>query len=391
MRATLHFLTFLSSAITMAPCREADIHLPAPYNTSFHWVDGFFVNVTWFWKRPKELPEDCKVEYMIQRKDNKPGAATHLKHYTDYFLSKDLISSSSELSIHAFAECPGRKLESKPVKVEIRAPKQHAELVKDFKCFFLRSSFNCSWIPIDQSPSPTVSYRVPGQEEEHIKTLTKCKGSSKEKGRNVCEVKVKGSQDPLILVESEKRMNTFRPQYAIPVPNVTVQENGQNLQLTWEIPSIGCDWNCFIWYKECGEEMHHREYKFNEKWTVDDIPYNKCCEYEFHYKLATDIYCRIITSDNSAFKYGTTKTCFDATKLVTIIIPIIVCFCVALSFYCFKKHEHIFRPGLERSVIKDWFNINRETKNPSDAVYTPNTEMIDPSTPLVIVKNVQPK
>ncbi|MEQ2254966.1 hypothetical protein ILYODFUR_009001 [Ilyodon furcidens] len=385
MSATLWVFTFLSFAIMMTPCIEADRRLPAPTNVSYKWIDEFIVNVTWSWPKPEDLPQNCTVEYEIQQMGEEiPGTRVENRNFTEYYLTKDLATGSLELRIYCTAktDCKGWN-KSQPAKIKISAKKIHAELMKDFRCFFLPNGFKCSWIPVDSSEDLKVSYRVVGKTKEDIESLKVCEGPYKIKGRNGCYLRPEKGRDIFVLVETETRMTTFRPKYAIPVQKMSVNETGHHLKLTWTIPNIGrdCTWIFCLWYKECGNNKPPKCFKFREDWTVD-IPNNKCCGYEFQYNITTDRFCTEVSSETSeVITYGTTTTCFNMANVLAIIIPFMVCFCVALSFYCFKKHEKIFGPTrLDPSVIKD---IMKDNKLPKERLFLPPREQTDTCVPFV--------
>lgn len=367
MGATLPLVTFLSFAIIMAPCGEAVRRLPAPENLSYEWIDGFLVQVTWSWPKPRGLPEDCGVVYEIQRTDKvNYRAQVKIPNFTQEYLTDDMPSGSLELSIFSKPEtgCKGWN-ESQPVKKTIKPNKPKAELVKDFKCYYLSKGFNCSWEQVDPSEDLKVYYRLKGKEEEDIKSLKMCK-PEKIEGRNICSLERKDKRDFFVLVETETAMTTFEPKYFIHVPEMSIHESEASLNLTWTNPDVGqlCTWRLCLWYKECGKSKTTNCYNLNQDRTVS-IPYKKCCRYEFQYNTTTDKYCTEVISDTSDIQtHGTTKTCLDTANVVTIVIPIIVILCLILSFYCFRKHqEKLGLPNLDPMTIKDMLKKN-EIRNP---------------------------
>ncbi|KAM4714146.1 uncharacterized protein FYW61_019212 [Anableps anableps] len=365
MSAALHFVTFLSFAVMMAPYGEADQRLPAPQNVFYYWIDKFVVNVSWTWPKPNTLPQNCVVKFEIRQKD-KPVTRVEHKNFIEQYVIEDFTSNILELSIYSKLEtdCKGWN-ESEPVKQQIKPPKEYAELVRDFKCFYLSNNISCSWIPVDPSEDLKVSYRFAGKMEEDIQSLKVCE-PYKMKGRNDCYLERETSRETLVLVETETRMNTFKPKIAIYVPELSINETEAYLKLTWTKPVVGerCTWRYCLWYKECGNKSLLC-YDINEKPTVD-IPYKKCCGYEFQYNISTDNnYCPEISSVTSkVIPYGTTRSCISTANVVAIIFPIIICFCVTLSFYCFKKHKKIFGCNkFDPSIIKEFLNINSNKEN----------------------------
>ncbi|XP_023202367.1 uncharacterized protein LOC111611022 [Xiphophorus maculatus] len=368
MSATLQFVAFLSFAIVMASYGEADRRLPAPQKYTHHWADRFVVVVNWTWPKPKELPQSCNVKFEIRWSEKQQDVA-RVEHtnFTYYYLSKDFTADILELNISSkpLEGCKGWN-ESEPVKVNIKAPKSNAELVKDFRCFYLSNDSKCFWTAVDPSRDLKVYYRFPGIEKKDIQSLKACEAFKME-GRSSCSLKVEKGRDIFVLVENETGMNTFEPKMEIHVPKMSINETGAYLQLTWEKPVVGPigAWQFCVWYKECGNNKPPRCYTFSQHRTVD-IPYNKCCRYEFQYNISTTGFYKHVSSDTSeVIPYGTTSSCISSANVVAIIIPIIVCFCVILSIYCFKKHEKIFGcTRLDPSVIKEILNLNKENKIP---------------------------
>ncbi|KAM4565308.1 uncharacterized protein V3H82_014331 [Fundulus diaphanus] len=287
------------------------------------------------------------------------------RYFENYYLTKDLAPSGGELNIHCKAktDCKGWS-QSEPAKAKISTNKTHDELVKDFRCLFLPNGFNCSWIPVDPSEKLKVSYRVSGKTKEDIQSLKVCENPYLNEKRR-CELHTDKGREIFVLVETEKRMNTFTAKYAISVPEMSVEETGSVLKLTWTSPNVGqrCTWRTCLWYKECGKDKSPRCYDIKSYETVV-IPYNKCCQYDFQFNTTTGPHCTEVSSKTSdVVTHGTTTTCFDKMNVAAIVIPIIVCICVALSFYCFKKNEHIFgSTKLDHSVLKEMFNFNKENK-----------------------------
>ncbi|XP_016528779.1 uncharacterized protein LOC103140603 isoform X1 [Poecilia formosa] len=388
MSATLKFVTFLSFAIMVAPHGEADHRLPAPQNCTPHWADRFVVEVKWIWLKPNDLPESCKVEFEIRWTDKQEDVA-RVKHtnFTYYYLSKDFTANILELSISSkpLKDCNGWN-ESDPVKVNIKAPKSYAELVKDFRCFYLSNGSKCFWTPVDPSEDLKVYYRSRGKEKKDIQSLKVCEAFKME-GRNSCSLKLEKRRNIFVLVENETRMNTFEPKMEIYVPKMSINETEKYLHLTWRKPAVGPDgaWRFCVWYKECGNNKPPRCYEFSQRRTVS-IPYNKCCRYEFQYNISTNKFNEDLSSDTSeVILHGTTSFCISSANVVAIIIPIIVCFCVILSIYCFKKHEKIFGcTRLDPSVIKEILNLKQVNKisQENQCAQDPR-EHTDTCTPLV--------
>ncbi|PWA14804.1 hypothetical protein CCH79_00014515 [Gambusia affinis] len=388
MSAALQFVTFLSFAITMAPYGEADRRLPAPQQYAHHWVDSFVVVVNWTWPKPKELPQSCNVKFEIRWTDKQEDVArVEHTYFTFYYLSKDFTADILELSISSkpLKGCKGWN-ESEPVKVNIKAPKSYAELVKDFRCFYLSNDSKCFWTPVDPLENLTVGYRFRGKENKDTQSLKACNASVMD-GRSSCSLTVEKGRDIFVVVESETRMNTFQPKMEIYVPKMSINETEGYLQLTWRKPAVGPDgaWRFCVWYKECGSNKPSRCYEFSQHRTVN-IPYNKCCRYEFQYNISTKRFHEDVSSDSSeVIPYGTTSSCISSANVVAIIIPIVVCFCVILSIYCFKKHEKIFGcTRLDPSVIKEILNLNKENKiSQGNLLMQHPGEHTDTCTPLV--------
>ncbi|XP_017295233.1 uncharacterized protein LOC108250046 [Kryptolebias marmoratus] len=382
------FLCAAALLVQVSP-GEAGRHLPPPTTLSFKWIDSFTVNVSWSWTRPETLTKGCEIKYEIHLVDlTDPKqvfdkAQTTHKYYINYYLTQKVNQNKLKFNVYTLSECSGWN-QSKPSEITISRPKTYAKLMQDFKCLYESDGLNCSWIPVNPSSDLSIFYRHCGKNEEDIRSLGKCDQPYRIKDRHGCFLKADRSRTVCVLAETKTEMETFNPQYMTRLTRLNIRENGDYLRLSWTFPEVGqdCTWIYSIVYTECDEEKS-REFPDLEGLNRSvEIPYDKCCEYKFQYKLSTNDYCKEVSSDKSdVITYGERKPCIRPITVVAIVIPILLLLCLMLSCYCFNRNKHIFFQNVEDpSRFKNMLNGLMMSK---DMVYKPSMEQVQASVTLL--------
>ncbi|XP_028330888.1 uncharacterized protein LOC114480700 [Gouania willdenowi] len=373
----------------------ADHHLPAPTALSYTWSDAFALNVSWNWEKPKALPDDCKVIYELHARNTetqaepKKPARTKSKHYTFSFLTEEMGVSGHwriQVQVLGLQSCEG--LKSRFKSDTVRTTKLRAELVKDFKCLINDDNQTiCSWIPVDPSLHVTVSYRYCGSLTEDIGSIKRCVPHSSSGGRNRCVMRADPSdRDVCVLVESDAKLETFKPKLVIRLPKMSITEDGYYLNLTWTPPNVGrsCSWDYEICYKECNKPQPCQIFKATKE-TIYHGPlqvlYNELCLYEFIYNAATDQYCTAVRSEGSgSMTYGANKSPPNPRMLmigVAIALSLAVSISVVLCAYCCRRHSDVFSPVIPdpSSIFKEMMmDGSQESKMAREGVYMPVPE-----------------
>ncbi|KAF7207361.1 interleukin-13 receptor subunit alpha-1-like [Nothobranchius furzeri] len=325
---------------------------------------------TWWWFHHVLLNQTLCV-FIFQ------NAKTTQTYYSDDYLTEEVPSDWWELSVQTTTSCSGWN-RSQPVIKTITRPKKRVELVKDFKCYIDSKSPNCSWIPVNPSTKVDVSYRYHGEKEEGFKGVQKCADAYWSHGRGGCFLKANSFLPVLVVAESPTGIASFEAKLVIGVTELSVKEEEGYLSLAWSLPAVGqmCTWTYCLWYKECNKDIPPQCYDIKGNDTKT-IPYKKCCEYKIQYNLTTTAHCPKVTSDNSKVtSYGNTMPCIQ-TNMVAIVLPILFCFCVFLSIYCFNRNKDILCPKIPnhfeiKSLIRD--------KKPQTGIVMPepveNTESV---------------
>ncbi|XP_072232802.1 interleukin-13 receptor subunit alpha-1-like [Leuresthes tenuis] len=273
--------------------------------------------------------------------------------------------------------------------IDVSTRKQHVELVKNFKCVLEATKMNCSWIPVNKSQNLSFFYRHCGKAESNTKSV---EFNQPYRGENweVFTLKPKWRyQDICVVVQTEDKMHTFKPKFAISTPQMEVKEDGDYLTLTWASPDVGgnCSWEYDVSYTHCSKKN-----QLTAQGPMK-ILYDKCCEYEIHYSVKTDKYCPQVPGDNSKSQvYGAKRLCLETAAVVcAVVIPIVLFVCVILSCYCFRRHKHIICPVMPdpSDFLKEMMNGNKENKTPAVNLYKPVPERFD-SEKIVLVPKTSP-
>lgn len=363
-------------------------HLPSPTNLKAKWIDALTVNVSWSWKRPKNLSRDCTIAYEYRLGSDKVKAQTSsldsVRIGQSHFLETLLAEGDAKWVCSVNAVCEGPRLKSSlPTTVVIEAPTPRAA-VTDFKCYLSDSDMNCSWISDPSSPV-SLFYRDCGETPEILKTpFSTCSQTYKSGQRTVCHLRGDFLQKDLcMLTTSSKGNSTFKPTKAVKTPNVTISEEGTKLVLTFEHLAVAP--HCFfmnVCSSVCNEPWQCKEHsKPDSPWTM---PHNKSCQYKFKYRAQTLDACQAIDSDWSE---ETVYASTDWTMTVlAIVIPLVVSACVILSCICFRRHKDIICPEIPDPsyIFKEMINSNKEMK-PNVSRYTPVQEPVEP---IVIVPHI---
>ncbi|XP_061565926.1 uncharacterized protein LOC133420283 isoform X2 [Cololabis saira] len=296
----------LGTAIIMVCQCGADRPLPEVTGVSYEWIDPFVLKLHWSWMRPEALPKSCQVQFSVKG-ENKDRATTERlntreEHVDMCYLTKS--PATTRIYIHVCPEnCSGWTI-SQTVNKTIEEP-NNAELVKDFKCVMksYNMTWNCTWTPAHPSLKLDVSYRKSGKAEKDLNRLTTCREFITTGEQRGCHVHT-DPQDIWVLAKTDSQRHIFKPRLVVPLPNVTLKEDGPLLRVTWHPPKVGrsCKWILNVWYKAC----HNTEtLKERDNFT---IPYDSCCVYKLRYNVSTDKDCLEVSSDNSPILTYGTKT-----------------------------------------------------------------------------------
>ncbi|KAM7366037.1 hypothetical protein PAMP_015507 [Pampus punctatissimus] len=392
MTLTVQVFAFLTCITVMVSYCEAD-RLPPPTGLSYKWLDPFTVNL--FWLRPTGLPDDCEIEYQVQREKGKSQQTVH-GNINYLCLTEDVGSAGCTFNVHTVKKCNmtcDRNM-STPVTITAHSPYKvvhRDEVVKNFKCLTYANKMECSWIPLDPSDDLTLSYRICGVTfQDPIKSCNKLHHDGEKSGCYLNDNTY--TEDICMIGKTKAGQMTFKRLYEIPSPKLNVTEEGNQLKLSWTSPEIGkiCVWIYEVCYKQCGNPIVCRN--FTTRGEPMRMAYDKRCRYEFQSKARTDIYCPKIQSDFDTIVYYGTDEPPDGTLIeVAIVIPIILFICIILSCYCFRRHRAIICPIIPdpSAIFKEMImNGNKELKTTTGSLYTPMPEHIDPCRITLVPENI---
>ncbi|CAI5672318.1 unnamed protein product [Oreochromis niloticus] len=374
MTVAQQFFIFFCATTMTFNCK-ADYQLPEPTDVTYRWDDQFQVNVSWSWKKPDNLPENCTVKYEVFRyglpQSVEPRFRSLINNFTVKYFTEDKRSDHWNISIQAVLDpvC-GHWKESRPVIKTIKTSKPRTDLVTDFRCSFESNRTKCFWKPVSESVKLNIFYRTKNDK------IRACDGSTSHE-KDVCYLNVNNLQfDIYVLVETETGRNTLKPKFVTPLPKMNIAEEKGELSLTWKHPgwAVGqCGLNYSVCVTECNnvKTLHTKEPRLN-------IPYNKNCQYKFQYRLQTDQYCISVSSDLSeVITHGENRSPDEMLTVIAIVIPIILSACVILSCYCFQRNREIFCPRIPdpSTIFKEMMMTgNKDSKPISGNLYTPVPE-----------------
>ncbi|XP_051284482.1 interleukin-13 receptor subunit alpha-1 [Dicentrarchus labrax] len=370
------FGLFLTYSVTMMVFTDG---CPPPTDLTYKWLDPFTVNISW--KRPMGLPDNT-TKYQITNHKGKLAQTPH-RNYSVSLLTEEEGKGYGHwtFSIQTFSEDCKPSNESTPANITIYSPKTRAELVKDIKCFISSKEMNCSWIPTNPSLTLNMFYSICGCLEESLKTFKKCDRPFSDGKRNVCEMHTDAPPEEVcILVETEAKMSTFKPELVVPSLKPKVTEEGDYLKLSWTRPVYGSSdcWKYNICYTYCNESICQDLKEEN----MMKVPYVKNCFYEFRFTASTTERCiKVISNTSEVVTYGTHVPSDRTLTVVAIVLPIILSACIILSCYCFRRHREIICPNIPdpSAIFKEMMmNGNKELKTTTSSLYSPVPEPIEP-------------
>lgn len=347
---------------------KADYQLPEPTDVTYKWDDQFQVNVSWSWKKPDNLPENCTVKFVSAELNSR----TPKNYITAKYFTEDKRSDHWNISIQAVLDSAcGHWKESRPVIKTIKTTKPRTDLVTDFRCSLESKRTKCFWKPVSESVKLNIFYRT--EENDKIRA---CDGSTSHE-KDVCYLNVNNLLFGIyVLVETETGRNTLKPKFVTPLPKMNITEDKDKLSLTWEHPgpAVGkCGLNYSVCVTECNnvKTLHTKERRLN-------ISYNKNCQYKFQYSVQTDEYCISVSSDLSeVITHGENRSPDEMLTVIAIVIPIILSACVILSCYCFQRNREIFCPRIPdpSTIFKEMMMTgNKDSKPIPGNLYTPVPE-----------------
>ncbi|XP_028285484.1 uncharacterized protein LOC114451120 [Parambassis ranga] len=380
MTATQEFFAFFSTAVIMALFCKADL-LPEPSGLTYRWVDPFTLNLSWTWMKPKDWP--CTLEFWAKIVEEsgvgcqraRPECIKELRtqsHNAKFnpFLTEEGPSEwKASVQVFDCRDC-GYVCASKNTNVSVYTPKTavpRAELVKDFRCLIRNNLMSCSWTPAKAAIALNVTYRFCNQ--GHLKVCDQPHSNS-------CVLEVVLEDDPLkvypdeicVSVQTATEMSTFKITFEVDIP-MYITESGGYINLEWEPPEIGktC-WTYNVSYRECNKQKDPITYTpGHNNHSLQDIPYNRNCHYEFEYSISTKAHCPKLIGIPGSASYGINASPDQTMTVIAIVIPIILSACVFLSCFCFRRHRTIICPVLPdpSQIFKDFMNGNRELKFPA--------------------------
>ncbi|XP_026149390.1 interleukin-13 receptor subunit alpha-1-like [Mastacembelus armatus] len=399
MRRTLDLFTLTWTAVTLVfPCNAETF--PPPTRLSYKWIDPFTVNVTWTWQKPHGLPSKCKILFEIQLEKTRRQLPNSF--FTVRCLSEGLQSTQCTYNIRAISnESCGGWDGSISVPITIDKPATGDIGVKDFECLLDSAGVNCSWITADQSVSSVLSYSICGVSDEPVKDVKMCDQPYSSGMRNGCYMLYvhQNSQSRYlnlcILMNTTLGWTTFKPEFVISSPKLSITQEGDYLYLNWIPPNFqsSCTWRYKFCFEECSvpKGCENTIIEVGEP-NVTRVPYNDRCLYRFNSSVSTTKYCPHLTSTLSeVVTYGTNKPP-DATMVVTaIVIPLILSVCFILSCYCFRRHSAIFCPIIPdpSAIFKEMMmNGNKDLKTTAaGSLYTPVPEKFESCNITVVKEN----
>ncbi|KAK5848605.1 hypothetical protein PBY51_006204 [Eleginops maclovinus] len=359
---------------------------PPPENLTFKWLDPFFVSVSWL--DPRGL-KNGEFKYKFCRKGDEIGTKCRIdRNFTDRCFTEHSDSDNCTFEVWTVGSgsCDSK---NESERREIKIQKIRAKL-EEKKCIVYPDGMNCSW----NSPRKqrfNFSYGTC----EHSKTvplkpLTTCDQPYSGAKRSGCYLKDnKRDFNMCIYVETEAGLSTFKPEFVIPPPELSITEGPGVLQLDLEHLKIGwCYWNYTVCYTRCNKPEVCESIISDGK--ALNITYDKDCLYQFRSRAEPTEACKTITSNFSkVVAYGSNKTRYEPLTVVAIVIPIILSACIILSCYCFRKHSAIICPVIPdpSAIFKEMMiNGNKEHKT-SGKLYTPVPEPIEPCIVTLVAEN----
>lgn len=359
---------------------------PPPTGLSYKWLDPF--TVTMFWQKPSEL-KDCEVKYCLKNAKEKDVKGSILANVTVNCLTEKIPKGSDYWTYKVWTVCSHSSNcsnKGNPAFVKIQSRKPRAE-VKDMKCVTDSKEMNCSWIPGSQSFN--LSYRICGVSEKHINNLKACDQPYSSAMRSGCYLKAAYVDDICIVMDSGDNSSTFEAAPVRRPPKLIIREEGDNLKLSWEKFGSACMWAYEICHKKCNNAENCEN--FNKQGESMKVPYDKSCRHEFRFRVNSSRNCPTAFSDfSNVVAYGTNKPRDETLTVVTIVIPIILCVCIILSCYCFRRHSAIICPIIPdpSAIFKEMMmNGNKELKTTVGSLYMPVPEPIEPCKIALVTEN----
>nr|XP_043878131.1 interleukin-13 receptor subunit alpha-1-like [Solea senegalensis] len=364
-------LTF-AAVLTVLHC-SAD-QLPPPTNLKCNLPDQISVNLTWSWQRPSNLPENCKIYYVISYPEGPQRTnAKYFEHRCPMNVHNYTVKAVGVESCNGWTP-------STPVPI-INQMLQD-KVVKDFRCVPRSSGMNCSWIPKDRSLDLTFSYCDCSSNSKVCKPVKDCDLYTSGI-RNGCLMKEISPNELEIgfLVKSTNGLDVIKPVFVLPSPKLKVTAIRDLLILSWTPPNVGpwdCPWEYELCFTECGRKQSCRNITSMSR----NMSYDENCMYTFRSRVfPSRLYCRLLSSNFSEdVKYGMTKPPDTTLTMIAIVIPIILFICVILSCYCFWKHSDIIcaNPPDPSTILKEMMSGNKEHENKREGLYTPLPEDVEP-------------
>ncbi|KAM9827576.1 interleukin-13 receptor subunit alpha-1 [Neosynchiropus ocellatus] len=332
-------LEFFIVAVTLPSLTCGVVQLLPPKNVSYAWLDSFTVAVSW----QKHSPvEGCIFSYLFCSLEDEWCHPTENASFNTSCLTEESDRCTYVVTT-ANKSCDMKN--SLPVSVEVQPPEPHAAPLEDFRCVIGISKTNCSWIPESPDLNLTLSYRICGESEDLLESLTECGERYSGGRRNGCYLS--GSiykEDICMLLRTTQGSRTFRPRLEMEPPKFTVTKEGDKLRVTWTQPEVlkTCDWSYHLHYSICEKPQVDRESSGSEL-----LFYNEACRYEFKSRITGRIHCRRFRSAfGDVVTYGSNKPPDQTFLVVAIVVPLALSACVLLLCNCMRRYRKILFPRI---------------------------------------------
>lgn len=371
-------LTF-AAFLTVFQCNADD--LPPPREFHYEWINPIALKL--IWKEPGGLPKGCGIQYeVISSQSNSTWRTPHTEWEDCPRETLNIDHWTYTITTVRSNHC-GIWKNSAPVTLNVSSQMPQADLVKDFRCALDAGGMNCSWISVHLSQKLFFCKCTSPCEQV-------CDQPYSSENRKGCYIAAESPKSNILfLVKSATNESIVHPHIELPIPELSVTEEGHQLKLTWRPKETGSDcWSFEFCYTKCNEN----EECLNITKGPYNILYNQNCEYKFRTRVLNKSYCPSWSSEwRKNVTYGVNKLPGRTLTIVSIVVPIILFASVILSCYCFKKQSEILCPNTPdpSAIFKELMehNGNREHKSETQRLYRPVAEVIEHGKISIITDN----
>ncbi|XP_062849620.1 granulocyte-macrophage colony-stimulating factor receptor subunit alpha-like [Trichomycterus rosablanca] len=369
--------------------------LPQPENLSLSWNPNS-LSLTAQWNRPTNLDADCEVKYVMKLyyekcppKNRKPK---------EYWRTKKLnftlnIDKEDELCVGVMTEpqtCENKNL-SKPVYKGLSPP---LALVNNFSCvYYADKRMNCTWTLVSNISDLQLFYRNLNETKDMQKscTLYITNGNSK----TGCHIHDDLTTESIYIVftvsgtvKGLDTQNIFeikaRDSVKPPTPELEIRLEDRHLLFNSSTPDFGAShcWQHKYYYSKCNEEK--KEQITEGGISAIRLEYDEACRYTVQVETIYSHYCgEVKKSAKSQIKYYG-KDCDPnmSFKVIMIVMPILVSWCLIVALLLFRRNKDIICPVLPHPTLllfKDILNTNYDgfsKDQTKDKIYVPVKEIV---------------